>query len=348
MGITERPTPGFLDRLGRRFGFTPPGHHGFDTVAAIDAMAGGRAKVFIAMGGNFAAACPDSVYTEAALQRCDLTVHISTKLNRSHLVCGREALILPCLGRTELDVQASGPQRVTVEDSMSMVHASQGRKAPASVELKSEPAIVAGIACATLPNGGGVDWEHLVGDYDRIRELIADVIPGFHDFNQRIQTSGGFYLGNPAARREWNTTTMRARFIHTPTPTLNLPSGQLRLMTIRSHDQFNTTIYDLDDRYRGIKGTREVVFLNGEDMAELGILEGEPLRLSAIADDGVERCLDGFRAVPFDIARGCAAAYFPEANVLVAANSHAIGSRTPVSKFIPVRVTRRDQHQTRQ
>lgn len=338
VGITEKPAPDFLERLGEEFSFAPPAEHGYDTVGAIEAMAEGRARVFVAMGGNFVAATPDTDYTARALEQCDLTVHVSTKLNRSHTVVGHGALILPCLGRTELDVQASGPQRVTVEDSMSVVHASHGRNAPASEELRSEPAIVAGIGRATTRTAD-LPWEEMVADYGHVRERIARVLPSsFSDFNRRIEEPGGFYLGNSARDRRWNTSTGRARFLPADVPSLALREGQLRLMTLRSHDQFNTTVYELHDRYRGVWGTREVVFLHQEDLADRGLADGDLLDVESHFGDGRQRVVRGFRAVAYDIPRGCAAGYFPELNPLVAASSYAERSRTPTSKFIPVTV----------
>ena len=347
MGIWERPKAEFLDRLGKAFDFDPPREHGLDTVAAINAMAKGTAKVFLAMGGNFARATPDSEYTENALRQCRLTAHVTTKLNRSHLVHGREALILPCLGRTELDLQESGPQSVTVEDSMSMVHASTGRHKPASPKLLSEPAIVAGIARATLPRTT-LDWDHLVGNYDRIRNRIAEVIPGFEDFNERVRQPGGFYLGNSAGRREWKTRTGKAAFTVAEIPGLSLPEGLFRLMTIRSHDQYNTTIYGLDDRYRGIKNERRVLFMNPEDMKDLGLETDERVDLQSEYGDGRHRMARDFLVKAYRIPRGCLASYFPETNVLVSVDDFSHKSRTPVSKFIPVRILRKQGPSTGQ
>jgi len=341
VGITEMPRPAFLDALAREFGFEPPREHGLDTVGAIEAMVEGRAKVFIGMGGNFVIAAPDTAATAAAMRNCELTVHVSTKLNRSHLEHGRDALILPCLGRTEIDMQASGPQRVTVEDSVSMVHASAGRNPPASQHLLSEPAIVAGMARATLDvRNAKVDWDAMIGDYGRIRDHIAAVLPDlFHDYNRRIDQPDGFYLGNSAARRQWRTRTGKARFITAPIPDLTLPSGQLRMMTMRTHDQFNTTIYDNDDRYRGVYGTRLVVFMHADDLDVRGLKDGDSVDVESHSEhDDARRIARGFRAVSFDVPRGCCAMYFPEANVLVPRQSYAIGSRTPASKFVPVTV----------
>lgn len=338
MGIYEKPGPAFLERLSSACGFTPPTEPGYDAVEAIEAMAGGHAKVFVAMGGNFARATPDSSYTEAALRRCSLTVQVATKLNRSHLVHGREAFILPCLGRTERDEQAGGLQSVTVEDSMSMVHSSTGRQRPASPHLKSEPAIVAGIAQATLPESK-TPWSWLIEDYGRIRDLIAKAIAGFDDFNERLRAPGGFYLGNSAAERSWKNSAQKACFRTGPIPDLGLPEGCLRLMTIRSHDQYNTTIYGLNDRYRGIRNERRVLFLNPADIAALGLNEGQRVTLHSHYPDGESRRATGFLVVPYDITPGCAASYFPETNVLISVKDTAEGSNTPVSKLVPITVS---------
>jgi len=337
VGIVEKPKPAFLEKLGQVFNFQPPMEHGYDVVAAIEAMATGKAKIFFAMGGNFVSATPDTDYTFEALRNCRLTVQVSTKLNRSHLVIGRDALILPCIGRTEIDIQATGPQKVTVEDSMSMVHASVGRNEPASEHLMSEPAIVAGVARATLKDST-VDWDDLIADYSRIRDRIEQVIPLFKDYNAKISKPGGFHLRNSAAEREWNTESGKAQFTACDVPILTLPEGQLRMMTLRSHDQYNTTVYDLDDRYRGIFGTRMVVMMNEADIAVRDLKAGDIVKLIAQWNDGKERVADGFRVVPYDLPAGCAATYFPETNVLVAADQFADVSRTPVSKFIPITV----------
>lgn len=338
VGITEAPAEAFLERLGTVFSFTPPRRAGLSTVEAIGAMAAGRVRVFVAMGGNFVAAAPDTAATARALERCALAVHIATRPNRSHLTVGREALLLPCLGRSEIDVQVSGPQRVSVEDSMSMVHASQGRLRPVASGLRSEPAIVAGIGKATR-RAAAIPWDELVADYDRIRDRIEEVLPHlFADYNRRLAQPGGFYLGNSARERRWNTPSGRARFVVAPIPDLSLPEGQLRLMTIRSHDQFNTTVYTLDDRYRGVRGMREVIFLNLQDLAVRGLADGAQIDVTSHFGDGRSRSLRGFRAVAYDIPRGCAAGYFPELNPLVAAGSYAERSKTPTSKFIPISI----------
>ena len=340
MGITELPTAAFLDRLGAAFAFEPPRAPGHDVVAAIEAMRDGRASVFFAMGGNFAAATPDTAATHAALRRCALTAHVATKLNRSHLVHGREALILPCLGRTEIDLQSTGPQAVTVEDSMSMVHLSAGMNPPASPQLLSEPAIVARLAAATLP-GSRTPWAWLVEDYDRIRARIADVVPGFDEFNARVRAPGGFHLAHPARERHFPTPEARARLIAHPLDdgvAADDPS-LLRLTTIRSHDQYNTTVYGHDDRYRGVRAVRRVVFVSRADLDRLGFADGELVDLVSVWHDG-ERRAPSFRVVPYDLPAGCVAAYFPETNALVPLDSYAERARTPTSKSIPVRLER--------
>jgi molybdopterin-dependent oxidoreductase alpha subunit len=337
MGIFERPSAAFLDSLARVFGFDPPREHGHDVVAALKAMHEGLAHVFFAMGGNFHSATPDTDYTATALRRCRLTAHIATKLNRAHLVTGQQALILPCLGRTEHDVQASGLQFVTVEDSMSAVHSSRGGLAPASETLLSEPAIVARLARAVFGSGTTVDWESLVADYDRIRDLIAQVIPGFEDFNRRVREPGGFVLPNNAAARRFITSTGKAKFTVQPIPRIALQPGQMLMMTIRSHDQYNTTIYGLDDRYRGVYQERRVIFMNALDVTEMGLVARQVVDL--IGEFRHERRVaPRFIVVPYDIPRGCTATYFPEANVLVPIDDFADGSRTPASKSVVIRV----------
>ncbi len=338
MGIYEKPSASFIDRLGAEFDFTPPRAHGFDAVATIEAMRNGKVQVFFAMGGNFAAATPDTAATVDALRRCALTVHVSTKLNRSHLVHGREALILPCLGRSEIDLQAAGPQAVSVEDSMSMVHLSSGMKAPASEHLLSEPAIVARLAAATLP-GSRIPWLHLVENYDRIREHIARVIPGFEDFNRRVRERGGFHLRHPARERQFPNAEGRALLIaHALTAAHASPAGEtLQLMTIRSHDQYNTTIYGLDDRYRGVRGLRRICFISSADMQRLGLRAGNLVDLISVWHDG-ERIASGFTLVEYDIPPGCLASYYPETNALVPLDHVAERAGTPASKSIPVRL----------
>jgi len=335
VGITERPAPAFLAALEREFGFAPPREPGFDTIAAIQAMHAGRARVFVGLGGNFAVATPDTALVHEALRRCDLTVQISTKLNRSHLVAGRESLVLPCLARSERDLQAGEPQFASMEDSMSVVHSSQGRLEPASPELRSEPAIVAGIARAVLGPASRVAWEELASDYDRIRERIERVVPGFAGYNRRVREPGGFVLPSGARQRAFETPSGRAQFSVHALPDVSLAPGRLRLTTIRSHDQFNTTVYSPDDRYRGIAGDRRVVFLHPQDAAERGFAPGDRVDLTSHFH-GEERCVRGFRVVAYDLPRGCAAAYFPEANALVSVDSFAEGSRTPTYKSIEI------------
>lgn len=337
MGITENPRQEFLLALEKGFNFTPPQMPGYHTVAAIKAMQAEKVKVFIGMGGNFASATPDTHITEAALRKCALTVQISTKLNRSHLITGKQALILPCLGRTEIDLQNNIPQKITVEDSMSMVHASEGKNPPASNYLLSEPAIVACMAIASLPDTK-TDWNGLVGNYDNIRSKIEEVFPAFKDFNEKITNPGGFHLRNSAREKEWITATGKARFITAPLPVIHVEKGYLRLMTIRSHDQYNTTIYGLNDRYRGIKGERKVVFVNPTDLTELGLSAHDWVNIISQQMDGVKRVAKAFKLIPYDIPKGCAAAYFPETNVLVPLDSVATKSHTPTSKFIIVRL----------
>jgi molybdopterin-dependent oxidoreductase alpha subunit len=339
VGIWERPRPEFLDALGRAFGFEPPRHHGFDTVETIRAMHAGRVKVLFAIGGNFLQATPDTEYTAAALRRCRLTAHVSIKPNRGHLVAGERALILPCLGRSERDLQASGEQLVSTENSMGVVQMSRGVLEPASPYLLSEPAIVARLARATLGVRGTANWEWLVADYDRIRDAIDRVIPGFERYNERVRDPGGFYLPNRAKAREFLTATGKANFTVHPLPDAQLAPGQLILTTVRSHDQFNTTIYGLNDRYRGIRGGRRVVFMNADDMRERGLDDGVVVDITS-HHDGEQRQALRFRVVEYDVPRGCAAAYFPEANVLVAAGSVAEKSNTPASKSIVVTVER--------
>lgn len=345
MGIWEKPPAALLDNLHKVFGFEPPRADGYDTIGSIRAMLDGRGKVFFALGGNFAAATPDTLATWKALRRCDLTVHVSTKLNRSHLVHGREALILPCLGRTEIDMQAAGPQSVTVEDSMSMVHLSAGINPPASPLLLSEPAIIARLAAATLAERSRVRWQWLAEDYARIRDLIEQVFPDFKDFNARVANPGGFRLYNAASEREWKTNTGKANFVAHAIPR-DTPVHRARrrvkdaivftLQTTRSHDQYNTTIYGHDDRYRGVFGQRRVLFINLEDVRELGFRDGDWVDILTVWEDGQERRADRLRLVGYDIPRGNIAAYYPETNPLVPLDSVAFNAGTPTSKSIPV------------
>ena len=337
MGIWERPTEAFLDKLGEVFNFEPPRNHGYDTVNSIQAMHDGQVKVFFALGGNFLSATPDTEFTAAALRRCRLTAHVSTKLNRSHVVTGNRALILPCLGRTEVDLQMSGAQIVTTENSMGVVQLSRGSLDPASAELLSEPQIVARLARATLEHRTTVDWEELAGDYDKVREVIEHVVPGFDDYNTRVREAGGFYLPNAARERVFNTKNGKANFTVHALAQHHLDPGQFLMMTIRSHDQFNTSVYTLNDRYRGISDNRHVVFLNEDDINAAGLQAGQVVDLVSHFE-GEERIAPRFTIVPYDIPRGCAATYFPEANVLVPVRSVADKSNTPVSKSVVISI----------
>ncbi|MGB8169452.1 MAG: FdhF/YdeP family oxidoreductase [Chthoniobacteraceae bacterium] len=338
MGIWEKMGAAFMEKLGREFSFTPPAKHGADTVEAIKMMHEGEIRVFIGMGGNFLSATPDTEFTARALERCRLTAHVATKLNRSHLITGEIALILPCLGRSEIDRQAGGEQFVTVEDSMGIINPSRGSFAPASQELRSEPAIVAGLARATLGARSSVDWEGLAADYGRIRDHIEHVIPGFERFNERI-AKDIFHLPNAARdSRTFNNGIGKAKFTVHPIPRHELAPGQFVMMTIRSHDQFNTHIYGLDDRYRGIFNGRRVIFMNAEDMREAGVQQGQFVDLTSHFGAGEKRVARSFMVAPYDIPRGCTATYFPEANVLVPIDSVADRSNTPTSKFVVISI----------
>jgi molybdopterin-dependent oxidoreductase alpha subunit len=337
MGIYEKPSGAFLDKLAAEFSFVPPREHGLDVVESIKAMHAGQVRVFFAMGGNFLSATPDTALTAAALRQCALTAHVATKLNRSHLITGRTALILPCLGRTEIDRQSGGEQFVTVEDSMGIINPSRGNLEPGSPHLLSEPAIVAGLAAAVLGPRTPVDWAGLAGNYDLIRDHIERVVPGFAPFNERIKR-GPFYLPNGARdQRRFDTATKRANFtVHTLPPPV-LKAGQFAMMTIRTHDQFNTTIYGLDDRYRGIYNGRRVIFMNEQDMAEHRLVQGQLVDLTSHFN-GVEREAPRFMVAPYNIPRGCTATYFPETNVLVPIDSVAEVSNTPTSKFVAITI----------
>lgn len=343
MGIWEKMPEAFLAALDGHFGISSPRKHGMDTVVAIRAMRDGQAKVFIGMGGNFSSATPDTEVTEAALRNCALTVQISTKLNRSHLVHGRTALILPTLGRTDRDIQASGKQLVSVEDSMSMVHLSRGGLHPPSAQLRSEVAIVCQLAHTLLGAGHPVPWLSFVDDYDRIRDAIAEVVPGCTDYNTKVRRPDGFQLPHPPRdSREFRTSTGKANFSVNPLEWVPVPAGRLVLQTLRSHDQYNTTIYGLDDRYRGIKGGRRVVFVNPEDIATLGLRDGSVVDLVSEFPDGhggvQERRAKDFRVVSYATPVGNAAAYYPETNPLVPLDHTAVRSNTPVSKAVTIRL----------
>ncbi len=338
MGIYEKPNGAFLDALGAEFGFAPPRSPGFDTVEAIQAMHDGAGKVFFGMGGNFLSATPDTEYTAKALQRCKLTVQVSTKLNRAHLITGETALILPCLGRTERDRNEVGEQFVTVEDSMGVVHASRGGLEPASPELLSETNIVARLARATLGGRTKTDWQRLGTNYDRVRDAVSRVIPGFDNYNRRVREPGGFYLPNGPREGNFPTPSGKAQFTVHPLPRHDLLPGQFLLMTLRSHDQFNTTVYGLDDRYRGVYGGRRVVFLNADDIKDAGLAPEQWVDITSHFD-GETRTGHRFKVVPYDLPRRCAAAYFPEANVLVPLNQKADRSNTPAYKSVVVTFT---------
>ncbi|MEW6340731.1 MAG: FdhF/YdeP family oxidoreductase [Paraburkholderia sp.] len=343
VGIEEKPSKAFLDRLGKVFNFEPPREHGLDVVETVEHMIEGKVKVFMGLGGNFAMATPDTLRTFDGLRSCNLTVHITTKLNRSHLVHGVDALILPTLGRTEIDTQNGVAQGVTVEDSMSMVHISYGMNKPASPNLMSETAIVANIAHATLGDEKA-DWLAYAGDYAKIRDAIEQVLDGFERYNERIQHPGGFHLRVASRERDWQTSTGKANFIvhavqqDTPIARAKALHGErlMTLMTTRSHDQYNTTIYALDDRYRGVFGQRRVIFINPADIAMLGFRNGDWVDMTTVWDDNVERRADHFRLVEYDIPRGCIGAYYPETNPLVPLSSVGDVCNTPTSKSIPV------------
>ena len=338
-GIDHRPSDAFLDRLADACGIDPPREHGLDTVRAIEAMHRGDVTVFVAMGGNFALAAPDTPYTFEALRNCALTVQVSTKLNRSHLVHGRDALILPCLGRTEKDEQRRGLQSTSVEDSMSMVHLSVGMKKPASPHLLSEPAIVAGMARAALPDSV-TPWEDYVADYDRIRDTMASALDGFEDFNRRVRLPLGFRIKQPARELIFDTPTGRAEFSSAPLPDVVPTDGILTLGTMRSHDQWNTTIYSDNDRYRGVKNLRTLIFMNADDMGERGIGTFDLVDITSHARDGSTRTLRGYTAIAYDIPRGSSAGYMPEMNVLCAIGDYSVQSDQPLMKNIKVTVER--------
>ncbi|MFC0528647.1 FdhF/YdeP family oxidoreductase [Phytohabitans kaempferiae] len=337
-GVNHRPDDAFLDRLAEVCGIEPPRGHGLGTVETIEAMRRGDVRVFVSMGGNFALAAPDTPATFEALRSCDLTVQVSTKLNRSHIVHGRRALILPCLARSDRDVRASGPQGVTVEDAMSMVHMSYGMKDPTSPHQRSECAIVAGMARATLPESR-TPWREYADDYDRIRDTMSRVLDGFEDFNRRARHPHGFRIRQLARERVFRTPSGRAEFSLAALPDDVHPGpDRLLLTTVRSHDQFNTTIYSNDDRYRGLKGLRTVVFMNEADMRARGLGDFDPVDITSVSKDGSRRTVFGYRAVTYEIARGCAAGYMPELNVLCGLADHSPTSGQPVTKHLVVEV----------
>jgi molybdopterin-dependent oxidoreductase alpha subunit len=339
VGIWEKPTKKLLDSLQKNFGFDPPRQNGYDVVDSIKAMHEGRASVFFAMGGNFLPATPDTGYTAEALRRCLLTVHVSTKLNRSHLVHGEEAIILPCLARSDKDAINGEDQFVSCENSMGVVQSSKGVLKPISSHLLSEPVIVCRLAKATLGQHSPVDWDKYLHHYDAIRDDIEKTIPGFGDYNKRVREPGGFYLPNAPREGKFTTPSEKAHFSVVYPDRIVLGPGELMMMTVRSHDQFNTTIYGMHDRYRGIYNERRVVFLNEEDMRAQGLQKGDVVDLSSHYS-GVVRTAPAFVVVPYSIPPGCAATYYPETNVLVPIDSTAAGSNTPVSKLVIIRLTR--------
>lgn len=338
MGIYERPNSAFLDKLDKNFDFKSPREHGFDVVKAIKAMYKEAGKVFIALGGNFLSATPDTEFTAKALQNCSLTVHISTKLNRSHLIHGKIALILPCLGRTDEDIQASGKQFVSTENSMGVVQQSKGTLTPPADTVWSESAIVASIAKATLKNRSKVDWEKLISNYDLIRDLIEKTIDGFDNYNARVRQPGGFYLPNAPREGKFTTQNLKANFTVCPFEPLKMADDEYLMMTIRTHDQFNTTIYGLDDRYRGIFNERRVILMNEKDVESAGFKAYQIVDLHN-SFGGVDRKAERFIIVPYNIPSKNVATYFPEANVLVPIDSVADISNTPTSKSVVIKIT---------
>ncbi|GGJ79203.1 formate dehydrogenase subunit alpha [Streptomyces camponoticapitis] len=338
MGIWEKMPETFMEALGREFSFEPPAAHGLDTVDSIRAMLDGRIKFFLGLAGNFVRATPDSPVTEKGLRRCRLTAQISTKLNRTHTVCGDTALILPTLGRSEKDIQAGGEQFITVEDSMSQVHSSHGRLEPASKQLLSEVAILSRLARMTLGDRVPVPWEEFEGDYGTIRDRIARVVPGFDNYNARATRPGGFLLPNPVNEGVFPTAVGKALFTRNAFEMLDAPEGHLVLQTLRSHDQWNTIPYTTDDRYRGIHGSRRIVMVNQRDLDALGLSDGDEVDLVTVWHDDIERRAEGFRLVAYPTAVGCAAAYYPETNVLVPLDSVADVSNTPTSKGVVIRL----------
>jgi molybdopterin-dependent oxidoreductase alpha subunit len=342
VGITERPAPSLLDRMKAVFGFEPPRGHGHSVVESIAAMRDGTAKAIICLGGNLAIASSDPQACAEGFRNLDLAVHITTKLNRTHLLTGKASYILPCLGRTERDEQAGGVQSVTVEDSMSMVHASRGFLMPPSEHVRSEPWIVAGIAKATLGARGGIDWDAYAGDYDLIRDKIEAVFPDFADYNRRIRQPGGFHLPNTAAQRIWKTENGKANFLVEPGLEEDATTADpdiLRLTTLRAHDQYNTTVYSLDDRYRGVFGRRDILFMNPRDMERMGHAEGDVVDIAtALEHARADRVVQALTVVRYDLPAGCCASYYPETQPLIALEDHDPQSFTPSYKSVPVRV----------
>jgi molybdopterin-dependent oxidoreductase alpha subunit len=344
VGISEKPELVPLDKLKEQYGFEPPRWKGMTTVEACEGIIKREVKAFIALGGNFVRAAPETAALEKAWTRLRLSVQISTKLNRNHLIPGEISYILPCLGRIEIDEQATGPQAVAVEDSTACIHGSKGIAKPAAPDLLSEPRIVAEIAKATLPPNPRVPWDDWVADYSRIRDAIEETYPeDFRDFNARMWQPGGFHRPIAARERRWKTKTGKANFTVPSSLEADLgiaeqDSDIFRLMTVRSNDQFNTTVYGYHDRFRGVKGTRMVLFMNRNDIARLRLAEGDLVRLTTAVDDGVERHVSGLRVTPYDIPEGCCAAYYPECNPLIPVWHHADQSKVPAAKSIPIRI----------
>jgi molybdopterin-dependent oxidoreductase alpha subunit len=344
VGISEKPELVPLDVLAKQFGFEPPRWKGRNTIESCEGIIGGDVHAFLALGGNFIRAVPETTLMEQAWSKLRLTVQVSTKLNRSHLVHGAMSYLLPCLGRIEIDEQASGPQAVTVEDSTACIHGSKGVAAPASPHLRSEPAIIAGLARATLPANSKVDWDGWIENYDRIRDAIERTYPDiFRDFNARMFQPGGFARPLPARHRQWKTSTGKANFIvplglHANPDAPADGDDVLQLITLRSNDQFNTTIYSDNDRYRGVKGTRRVLFMNVADMKRLRVSDGDAVSLTTAVNDGVSRVLEGLRAIPYDIPAGCCGGYYPECNPLIPLWHHAERSKVPAAKSVPIRI----------
>lgn len=351
VGISEKPELVPLDKIAARYGFEPPRDTGLNTVEACEAIIAGKIKAFLMLGGNFIRAVPERAAMEAAWSKMRLTVNIATKLNRSHLVHGEISYILPCLGRSEIDPQASGPQAVSIEDSTACVHGSRGVRPAASPYLFSEPAIVAGIAKATLESNPRIDWDAWVGDYALVRHEIGAILPDFFDMETRMWQPGGFHRHIPARHRVWNTESGRASFVDPASIDEDQDmAGQgrdvLTMMTMRSNDQFNTTVYGYNDRFRGIKGTRMVVLMHNDDIIRLGFAEGEKVSLSTVAHDGIPRMMSGFRVTRYDVPPGCIGTYYPETNALIPLWHHAKGSKVPAAKAIPVRIARSTQVET--
>ncbi len=338
MGIYEKPKHEFIDKLNEVYDLNAPFDYGLDTVESMTAMHTGKAKVFFAMGGNFLSATPDTNYTGEALENCELTVSVATKLNRTHFFTGEESLILPCLGRTDLDIKNNKEQFVSVENSMGIVHQSRGTLKPPSVKLLSEPEIVCRLAKATLNSRSKVNWDKMLEHYDNIRDEIEKVIPGFDNYNKRVRNNGGFYLPNSARDGNFNTLSGKAMFTTSEIPTLELADDEYLMMTIRSHDQFNTTIYGLDDRYRGILNGRRVILMNKADIKKAGLKHNDTVNLATYYDK--ERMVENFKIVEYDIKERCVATYFPEANPIIPYTETARKSNTPVSKSIIIKISK--------